>query len=147
MDDIAERADVARGTVFNHFARKAAFLDEWGARRRRRALDTIYSEHLEDHSLREVLERYMIELAEISTRTRTETVALMGASVHAINVLENPPLAAELGSILARARKDGRLAPGVDPRLGGCCSRAGTSRRSPRGSSRSRHRSPCAPNW
>jgi hypothetical protein len=28
MDDIAERADVARATVFNHFPREAAFIDE-----------------------------------------------------------------------------------------------------------------------
>ena len=28
MDDIAERADVARATVFNHFPREAAFSDE-----------------------------------------------------------------------------------------------------------------------
>jgi AcrR family transcriptional regulator len=37
MDDIAERADVARATVFNHFPRKAAFIDEWTARRQERA--------------------------------------------------------------------------------------------------------------
>jgi AcrR family transcriptional regulator len=28
MDDIADRADVARATVFNYFQRKTAFLDE-----------------------------------------------------------------------------------------------------------------------
>jgi AcrR family transcriptional regulator len=119
MDDIAERADVARGTVFNHFARKTAILDEWSARRRRRAIEAVYSEHLEDHSVREILERYMIELAEISVRTRAETVALMGAAVHTTNVLGNPALADELGSILERARDDGHLASGADPRLGG----------------------------
>ncbi len=34
IDEIAARADVARGTVFNHFPRKRAFLERWGDRRR-----------------------------------------------------------------------------------------------------------------
>lgn len=119
MDDIAQRADVARGTVFNHFPRKSAFLDEWSARRRRRAFGAVYAEHLEDHSVREVLDRYMIELAETSSRTREETVALMGAAVHTTNVLADPPLAAELGSIFARAHAAGHLAEAADPGLAG----------------------------
>ncbi|MGH1554128.1 TetR/AcrR family transcriptional regulator [Streptomyces sp. L7] len=35
MEQIAETADVARATVFNHFSQKVGFLEEWGARRRR----------------------------------------------------------------------------------------------------------------
>ena len=38
MDDIADRADVARATVFNYFQRKTAFLDQWSALRRQKAL-------------------------------------------------------------------------------------------------------------
>lgn len=125
MDDIAERADVARATVFNHFTRKTAILDEWSARRRQRALDAIYSEHLEDHSVREVLERYMVELAKISTQTRAETVALMGAAVHSTNVLAHPPLADELGSILARAQANGHPPADVDTQLAGLLLAAG----------------------
>lgn len=119
MEDIAERADVARATVFNHFARKTAFLDEWSARRRHRALDAIYAEHLEDHSVAEILERYMVELARVSTKNRRETVALMGAAIHTTNVLGNPALAHELARILATAQSDGQLARDLDPESAG----------------------------
>ena len=119
MDDIADRADVARATVFNHFARKTAILDEWSARRRHRALDAIYAEHLEDHSVAEILERYMVELAKLSTRTRAETVALMGAAIHTTNVLGNPALAHELAALLGRAQNDGELPADLDPELAG----------------------------
>jgi len=125
MDDIADRADVARATVFNHFPRKTAILDEWSARRRHRALDAIHAEHLEDHSVREVLERYMVELANVSTQTRAETVALMGAAVHSTNVLAHPALADELGAILARAQTDGHLRIDVDAHLAGLLLAAG----------------------
>ena len=60
MDDIAARADLGRTTVFNHFPRKAAFLEEWALRRRQRAAAALGDpDHDPDHvghSLREVLE-------------------------------------------------------------------------------------------
>jgi AcrR family transcriptional regulator len=119
MDEIAERADVARATVFNHFQRKAAFLDEWGARRRQRALRAVYSYHLEDHSVREILEACMVELARVSTESRVETVALMAAAVHSTNVLGRPALAVEFANFLERAQAEDQLSQQTDPQLGG----------------------------
>jgi AcrR family transcriptional regulator len=119
MDDIAARADVARATVFNYFQRKTAFLDEWTAGRRRSALAAVRAEHLDDHPLPEILNRYMVELARLSTRTRPETVALMGAAVHSTNVLGNPQLATELATFITRARDAGEVRADVDPVLAG----------------------------
>ena len=119
MDDIADRADVARATVFNYFQRKTAFLDEWSAGRRQQALAAVRSEQLDDHPLPEILNRYMVELARLSTRTRPETVALMGAAVHSINVLGNPQLAVELATFVTRARDNGQVRADVDPDLAG----------------------------
>ncbi|WP_032761476.1 helix-turn-helix domain-containing protein, partial [Streptomyces alboviridis] len=34
IEEIAERADVARGTFFNYFQRKEDIITEWGERRR-----------------------------------------------------------------------------------------------------------------
>lgn len=119
MDDIADRADVARATVFNYFQRKTAFLDEWSAGRRQQALAAVRAEHLDDHPLPEILNRYMVELARVSTRTRGETVALMGAAIHATNVLGNPQLARELAAFVARAQRSGEVRAGVDPALAG----------------------------
>ena len=119
MDDIADRADVARATVFNYFQRKTAFLDEWSAGRRQYALAAVRAEHLDDHPLPEILSRYMVELARLSTRTRPETVALMGAAIHSTNVLGNPQLARELAAFIARAREAGEVQADVDPGLAG----------------------------
>ena len=119
MDDIADRADVARATVFNYFQRKTAFLDEWSAGRRQQALAAVRAEHLDDHPLPEILNRYMVELARVSSRTRPETVALMGAAIHATNVLGNPQLARELAAFIARAQGSGEVRAGVDPALAG----------------------------
>lgn len=125
MEDIAELADVARATVFNHFPRKSAFLDEWSARRRHRALQAVYNEHLEEHSVREILERYMVELAKVSTQTRTETIALMGAAMHSTNVLGSPALAHELAGLLRRRQEAGELTDATDPDVAGLMLAAG----------------------
>ena len=119
MDDIADRADVARATVFNYFQRKTAFLDEWSAGRRQQALAAVRSEQLDDHPLPEILNRYMVELARLSTRTRSETVALMGAALHHINLLGNPLLAVELSTFVTQARDAGQVRADVDPDLAG----------------------------
>lgn len=119
MDDIAERADVARATVFNHFERKAAIIDEWGSRRRQKALGAVHADHVSEYSVRQVLEACMVELANVSTLARAETVALMTAAVHSTNVLGHPALADEFAAFLTRARTEGQLPPGTDPQLGG----------------------------
>jgi AcrR family transcriptional regulator len=119
MDDIADRADVARATVFNYFQRKSAFLDEWSAQRRQKALAAVRRRHLIDHALPEILARYMIELARISTRTRTETVALMGAAIHTTNVFGNPHLAHEMARFIARAQAAGEVRADVEAELAG----------------------------
>jgi AcrR family transcriptional regulator len=119
MDEIADHADVARATVFNYFQRKTAFLDEWAARRRQYAATAVRAEHLDDHPLPEILRRYMVELAQLSTRTRAETVSLMGAAIHSTNVLGNPELGHELAEFIARAQAVGEIRPGIDAELAG----------------------------
>jgi AcrR family transcriptional regulator len=119
MDDIADRADVARATVFNYFQRKSAFLDEWSALRRQKALAAVRRRHLSEHALPEIMARYMIELARLSTRVRTETVALMGAAINSTNILGNPHLAHEMADFIARAKAAGEVRADVEPELAG----------------------------
>lgn len=114
MDEIAERADVARGTVFNHFPRKVQFLHEWGARRRQRAEDAIRLERLETRSTREILSRYMRELAILNEETREETIALMTATMHETNILDNPHLVHEIASYVRRGQKVGEVRDEID---------------------------------
>lgn len=115
MEDIAGRADVARATVFNHFSRKDAFIDEWSARRRKRAFGALDPEDLEGAPLRTVLKRYFTELGRISTGSRLETVALMDAAVHSTNVLGRPELAVELSRFIEHARDTDEIDPLADP--------------------------------
>jgi AcrR family transcriptional regulator len=119
MEDIAERAAVARATVFNHFPRKTAFLAEWSARRRRRAEDAVRADRLEDRPIREILPRYMVELAGLNVDGRVETVALFSAAARATDLLGNQALAGELAVIFRRGRERGELARSVDPELAG----------------------------
>jgi AcrR family transcriptional regulator len=63
MDDIADRADVSRASVFNYFPRKVQFLEEWASRRRHQAVDAVRLKHLEDDPIGDILARYFDELA------------------------------------------------------------------------------------
>jgi AcrR family transcriptional regulator len=120
MDDIAERADVARATVFNHFPRKAAFIDEWTTRRRERAAVALRIDDLQDAPFRSVLKRYftaMCDISQANAASRRETVALMNAAVHSTNVLTRSDLSAEASRFAAHARKTGELDAQADPNL------------------------------
>lgn len=115
MDDISDRADVARTTVFNYFPRKADFLVEWAARRRARAAAALQAEQLTDAPLQTVLTRYLTEMSKLNVASRPETVAIVNAAVHLTNVLRRSGLDAELGALVARARDAGEINPGTDP--------------------------------
>lgn len=119
MEDIAERADTARATVFNHFQRKTAFLDEWSLRRRERAMTAVRGESLEEQPLRDVLARYLTELARNSVDARTETLACMSAAIHSTNIFGNPELAHEFGTFVARAQATGEIRADVDSQQAG----------------------------
>lgn len=106
MEDIAERADVARATVFNHFPRKAVFLEEWARRRRALALEAAYRGQPGEMSLRDVLMRYFTELGRVSQESREASVALLTGSVHATDIWRRSPLAAELAEIVRKATAD-----------------------------------------
>ena len=125
MEEIADHADVARATVFNHFQRKSAFIDEWATRRRQRAVLAVRAEHLEDHPVGEILASYMRELARINIATRMETVALMSAAVHFTNVLGNPALGHELAQYVERGQRLGEVRADVDPNQAGILLAAG----------------------
>jgi AcrR family transcriptional regulator len=125
MDDIADRADVARATVFNYFQRKTAFLDEWSALRRQKAQAAVRRRQLSDHALPEILARYMIELARLSTRARVETVALMGAAIHTTNVFGHPYLAQEMAGFIVRAQAAGEVPADVEAEVAGTLLAAG----------------------
>jgi len=114
MEDIADRADVARATVFNHFPRKVTFLQEWGARARVRALAAAYPGETVDASLRAVLVRYLTEIGASCEDSRAESVAVIQGSMHSTAIWRQSPLAADLGGMIAKAEEAGELDAGID---------------------------------
>lgn len=76
VDEIAERADVARKTAFNHFPRKRDFVGEWGSRRRQQVLAALSPVLMADPKLEVVLRHYFAELAVINLDQRTLTIGM-----------------------------------------------------------------------
>lgn len=112
MDDIAAASGLARTTVFNHFPRKVAFLEEWASRRRSRAALSLGDTIPTKRPVRAVLGQYLLALADLNRETRTETAALMPHSVRHNDMLIDHPLARDLAELLTEAQP--ALAPGVD---------------------------------
>lgn len=107
MEQIADRADFARATVFNYFPRKTAFLDEWTARRRARATQALAGADVTGWTLDKMLHSYMTEMAQLSLETREETRALLSATLQQTNFLAHPALAEELAELIRSARDSG----------------------------------------
>lgn len=125
MDDIAERADVARATVFNHFPQKTAFLFEWGQRRRDRVAETMASEHVAELPAADRLRRYLSALAELNIASRRATVTLMDASVRIGGALRSPNLDLELAKFVDEGRRAGEFRSDVDSAQAGTLLAAG----------------------
>jgi AcrR family transcriptional regulator len=100
MEDVAARSGLARATVFNHFARKALFLEEWALRRRQRAARATGRFDPAVLPLRELLERYFATLAEVNVETRTETKAMMPPSLKSNDVFLDHVLARDLAALI-----------------------------------------------
>lgn len=113
MDEIANRTDVARATVFNHYPRKFEFLNEWGDRRRAIVADALRRSHLDDMSIDVLLASYMRLVAQVNINRRAETKELMPPSL--AFALSNSPLASEFAGYIERAKGRGEIRPQVDP--------------------------------
>ncbi|NGO07838.1 TetR/AcrR family transcriptional regulator [Streptomyces sp. HC44] len=115
MEQIAESADVARATVFNHFSQKVGFLEEWGVRRRARVAAILGQEHAEDLPVGDRLRRYLGEMADLNVASRAETTVLMDASARFGRLLQDPSLETELTKIVEEGRQRGEIRSQVDP--------------------------------
>jgi AcrR family transcriptional regulator len=114
MDQIAETADVARATVFNHFSQKVGFLEEWGARRRARVNEILGSQHAEDLPVGDRLRLYLKEMADLNIASRAETAVLMDASARYGRLLQDPSLEIELARIAEQGQQAREIRADVD---------------------------------
>jgi AcrR family transcriptional regulator len=76
IDQIAERADVARQTVLNHFPHKTDFARAWGQRRRDQ-LAAIGAEVAGEVAARALVHRYFAAAADMNERERDLTRAML----------------------------------------------------------------------
>lgn len=143
MDQIAETADVARATVFNHFSQKVGFLEEWGARRRARVNEILGSQHAEDLPVGDRLRRYLKAMADLNVASRAETTVLMDASARYGNLLQDRSLEIELARIVEQGRQSGEIRAASTAIRPANCWPPATSRRSCAGSARNRPPSTC----
>jgi TetR/AcrR family transcriptional regulator, cholesterol catabolism regulator len=111
VDEIAEEADVARGTFFNHFQRKEDLITAWGENRRSRLQEGFgFTQDPGPGSLHDELERCMEILAKINEEERDVTQAMLMAWVKAGRPLQEQPFAGELfAEIIESARKHGEV--------------------------------------
>jgi AcrR family transcriptional regulator len=114
MDDIAERADVARATVFYHFPQKVSFLEEWGRHRRARVAEILRREQAGDRPVADQLRCYLGEMAKINLNARQESVVLMDAAARHGALFRQPMLDVELARLIEQGRQTGEIRPDAD---------------------------------
>lgn len=117
VDDITERADVARGTFFNHFQHKEELVTTWSSRRQSRFEEKLRQNTPANDDLRVALRRCMTALVEINEEEEPGLNRVMLTSwVRAGLPISEPPRAAEVfANVIRTGVEEGRIRPGVDP--------------------------------
>jgi TetR/AcrR family transcriptional regulator, cholesterol catabolism regulator len=110
IDEIAERADVARATFFNYFHRKEDLISEWGDRRRAALMVSLEAASSYGAGPVEQLVQCMDVLAELNEEERALTVAMLPAWVRAGRpIVEVPHLAHVFAAIVQQGLDEGEL--------------------------------------
>ncbi|MEU6220666.1 TetR/AcrR family transcriptional regulator [Streptomyces sp. NPDC047022] len=117
VDDITERADVARGTFFNHFQHKEELVTTWSSQRQLRFEEKLRQGTPTNDDLRVALGRCMAALVEINEEEEPGLNRVMLTSwVRAGLPITEPPRTAEVFADVIRAGvAEGRIRSGVDP--------------------------------
>ncbi|MET7455906.1 TetR/AcrR family transcriptional regulator [Streptomyces sp. NPDC005574] len=117
IDQIAERADVARGTFFNYFQRKEDIISAWGERRREKLMSSMSnSDPVPPGTSISELWRCMTVLSDINEDERDLTAPMLTAWVKAGRPLVEEPYVADIFTrIVSRGYEKGELAGDVSP--------------------------------
>ncbi|WP_170067847.1 TetR/AcrR family transcriptional regulator [Lentzea guizhouensis] len=120
IEDITERADVARGTFFNYFEKKEEVIAAWGSRRRdtlRAELGAIAGGGTDVLS---ALENCMRTLAKINKAEWRTTQVMLAAWVRCGHPIFEEPYATPLfAEIVSAGKEAGDVGEHVDPVLVG----------------------------
>ncbi|WP_431776769.1 TetR/AcrR family transcriptional regulator [Streptomyces cucumeris] len=116
IGEIAERADVARGTFFNYFQRKEDIISAWGERRRAALVTGIGESDTFTPSSIAQLQECMAILVRINDEEPQLTAAMLTAWVKAGRpILEEPYVAEVFGKIIDGGVHRGELRPEMSP--------------------------------
>ncbi|WP_338776458.1 TetR/AcrR family transcriptional regulator [Streptomyces sp. DG1A-41] len=116
IDEIAERADVARGTFFNYFQRKEDIIGAWGERRRAALVTGLEESGAFTPGSIARLQQCMAVLVRINQEEPRLTTAMLTAWVKAGRpILEEPYVAEVFASIVDSGMVQGELNPGMSP--------------------------------
>ena len=120
IDEIAERADVARATVFNHFQRKEAFLSAYFAERRQR-LAALIAEKLDGMAGATTrLYAAFDLLADLNEEAPAETRELVGAWWRTGgSQATEPDTGRLLAEIVRQGQQQGEFRADLEPQLAG----------------------------
>ena len=111
IDQIADRADVARQTVLNHFRLKTDFARAWGQERRDR-LAAIGEDAADSESAQALVHRHFAAAAELNEEERDLTRAML-QSLTPIEVFRY--VAAVPAAAIARGQELGEFSSTIDP--------------------------------
>ncbi|MER5666006.1 TetR/AcrR family transcriptional regulator [Streptomyces mirabilis] len=122
IDQIAERADVARGTFFNHFQRKEDVVTTWAEQRQddlRTFMDKSLSHKDDDATVQ--LERCMAALADFNEAEPDLTRVMLTAWVRSGQpLLEEPDYAGHVFTrVITMGQTRGDIARDIDPVVAG----------------------------
>ncbi|MEU7581664.1 TetR/AcrR family transcriptional regulator [Streptomyces sp. NPDC041068] len=116
IDEIAERADVARGTFFNYFQRKEDIIGAWGDRRRAALVTGLDADNVFISSSVAQLQACMAVLVRINQEEPRLTTAMLTAWVKAGRpILEDPHVAEVFARIVENGVRQGELSPAMSP--------------------------------
>jgi len=117
-DEIAERADVARKTAFNHYPRKRHFGAEWGHRRRSQAEGALRPDLAEGAETTVLLRHYFEQLAKINVAERPLTRRMLSAWRESGGPFDTDlgELAGVFTEMLADGQRRGQIRRDADPR-------------------------------
>jgi AcrR family transcriptional regulator len=120
IDEIAERADVARATVFNHYAEKQELLTAYLARRRQELVGLLRRETRADLSARQQLYDALDLLATFNERDVAESRELIGAWWRSGGTTtRDPHTGVVLAEVIVAGQRSGEFRSEIDPALVG----------------------------
>jgi TetR/AcrR family transcriptional regulator, cholesterol catabolism regulator len=115
VDDIAERADVARGTFFNYFERKDDVITAWADRRRELLQLELVDAAAKGTDFASCLEHCLRKLSEINLADWKTSEVMLAAWVRAGNPISEAPHTAKVfADIIDIGRKQGQVASEVN---------------------------------